>query len=403
MSSTEISLQPSSAISLDSGRLLANPGTIMISAALSMALVFSATFVDQLTSSRLLVVLLALLLWHVLVCPRIRLFRELYLYAAFTGYLMVASVWAPDFVLTLNTLFPVVDFLLVIVLAGALVAYHDRKAVFFGTLIGAVSGSAVYTIVTGFPFRIPDDLPYNAIAAVYLYGFFCVLLYGCFTRAVALPALLAIVMLLHVVVTTSIKTNLSVVLAAAAVAFCYFRQSAILVRRYLVIMLAGIALVVYLVLSNEGATERLQYAAARMEVGIKVLQTREDQSGYGGFDERAYWLKEGLSAWSRNPIFGGGVEAFRFRYGITSHSTAVDLLYNTGLIGFGLFYSMLASLVWRLLKPGRSVARGVKATVLAVVASYVFVSLSGLVYYQLFLGLLVAASAVLLDSRNTDA
>jgi O-antigen ligase len=380
--------------------LVANAGTIMLAAVLSMSLVFSVTFVDQVTSSRLLVLLIALLVWHVLVCPRIRLFRELYLYAGFAAYVMVASIWAPDFVLALNTLFPVLDFLLVMVLAASLVAYHDRRSVFFGLLAGLLAASAAYTYIVGFPLRIPEDFSYNAIASIYLYGLFSVLLYGCFSRSIAIPAVLATLMLLHIVVTTSIKTNLAVVLAAAVVTAFYFRQTAILARRYVLFLLVGLAMVAYLVLSTEGAVERLQYAGARMEVGIKVLQTREDQSGYGGFDERAYWLREGLNAWVRNPLFGAGVEAFRFRYGITSHSTVVDLLYNTGLLGFGLFYSMFASLLWRLLKAGQRVPKGVKATILAVLVSYAFVSLSGLVYYQFFLGLLVAASAVLLTSRD---
>jgi O-antigen ligase len=166
-----------------------------------------------------------------------------------------------------------------------------------------------------------------------------------------------------------------------------------------------LAAIAFAIATNPAAVERVQSGFARVSLGIAVLQNRESMPGYSGFEEREYWMHEGVRGWSRNPVFGYGTEGFRAHFGITSHSTPVDLLYNTGIIGFSLFYAMFGSLAWRLLTlrhPNPSM-RSIYALVLAGVICQVFISLSGTAFYQTFIAIFVATSAALLSRYRTRA
>jgi O-antigen ligase len=134
----------------------------------------------------------------------------------------------------------------------------------------------------------------------------------------------------------------------------------------------------------------------RVLVGVQVLQSREDVAGYSAFAERDYWKRAGIDGWKQNPIFGYGTEAFRDDYGITSHSTPIDLLYDHGLIGLVLFYSVFASLMWRLLQLEHRRFTGQRSLIFAGVVCYVFVSLSGTVHYNSFLAAFIGISSALL-------
>jgi hypothetical protein len=153
---------------------------------------------------------------------------------------------------------------------------------------------------------------------------------------------------------------------------------------------------VYYVSSNPDLTDRVQNGFARVSTGVNVLTNREEDSGRVGLETRQGWQREGLKGWYVNPVFGHGVEGFRAEFGITSHSTPIDLLYNAGLIGFGLFYAMLASIAWRLLRAHGARWRGVRGRIAVFLFAYTFISLSGLIYYEQFLAIFIGVSAGLL-------
>jgi len=137
----------------------------------------------------------------------------------------------------------------------------------------------------------------------------------------------------------------------------------------------------------------------RVGLGIEVLQAREDVAGYTGFERRSAWQQQGLSEWTDNPLFGYGVEAFRSKYEITSHSTFVDVLYNSGLIGFLLFYGIVISVAWRLLRADDSVPEATRAVILALGCCYLFMTLAGNIHYSAFLAVFIVVSTALLGRR----
>ena len=93
----------------------------------------NVTFVESFNSSHMLVVFVALLGLHVLTCPRLLLCREFVLYAALVAYLGLSTLWSPgDRALADNTITPALDFLLIMLLFGSLLTFHDERAVLTG-------------------------------------------------------------------------------------------------------------------------------------------------------------------------------------------------------------------------------------------------------------------------------
>jgi O-antigen ligase len=223
---------------------------------------------------------------------------------------------------------------------------------------------------------------------------------SCFKRSRVLLPVIAAVAMLHIVATTSIKANLGVVLGLIAAGIMYSGHFGRLLRRKILILTALVFGLGFAVASNQGLIERVVGGVQRVTIGVQVLQARGDVSGYSGFGERDYWKQMGIEGWKQNPVFGYGTEAFRDDYGITSHSTPIDLLYNFGLIGLILFYGVFATLIWRLMQLDNRRASGQRALILGGVVCYAFVSLSGTLHYNAFLASFIGISAALLTAHG---
>jgi hypothetical protein len=90
------------------------------------------------------------------------------------------------------------------------------------------------------------------------------------------------------------------------------------------------------------------------------------------------------------------VEAFRAEYGFTSHSTFVDLMYNSGLLGVALFYGLLLSVALRLRITRGTCSRDTRIVVLGGLACSLFISLSAPVHYSATLGAFLGLSIAML-------
>jgi hypothetical protein len=299
---------------------------------------------------------------------------------------------------------PAINFILIMIVFGSLITFHNIPSVLAGALCGFAVGAALYTLTVGFPLTYPKEFSYNAIASMYLYGLFVALMYSCFRRSSSLILMaIAIVIMMHIVATTSIKANLGVALGLVAAGMMYFRYFARLLRRRVLMLILLPCVLGLAIASNSRLVEAIARGGQRVSIGVNVLQAREDVGGYTGFEERGYWKQIAIEGWRINPVFGYGTEAFRKDYGITSHSTPVDLLYNFGLIGMGLFYGVFASLIWRLLKMADRELSSQRALILGGIVCYVFVTLSGTMHYNIFLAAFVGISVALLTLHGRAA
>ncbi len=383
-------------------RIAARLCAFILAAAASLSMTLSA-YTEELRPTRVGAVLAGLVALHLVWHPRIIWRREFTFYAYLVAYMFITLMWTNDVDLAMNTLVPAINFLLVMIFFGSLIDFNNVPAVLVGALCGFVVGAAVYTITQGFPFSYPDQFSYNAIANMYFFGLFVTLMYSCFKRSNGVLLAIAVVIVLHIVATTSIKTNLGIALGLTAAGIMYFRHYGRLLRRKILILAVLVCGLGFAVASNRGLVDKMVHGVERVTVGVEVLQARKDVSGYSGFGERDYWKQMGIEGWKQNPVFGYGTEAFRDDYGITSHSTPIDLLYNYGLIGFVMFYGMFASLMVRLLQLDVERFSSQRALMLAAVVCYIFVSLSGTMHYNIFLAAFIGISAALLTGHRDAA
>jgi hypothetical protein len=369
--------------------------TFLLGAA-SMLIVTTNEYGDLSHPTMLTAELLLLLALHTVRYLGIWISREVLLYVGLVAYSALSVAWTENMHVAVATLPALANCLLVLVLFSCLAAYHDTYALLLGMAAGFAAAAVFYTLSSGFPFSYPDDFSYNTIAIMYLTGLFIVAVLGAYRRWLVVPLGVGALLLLLIMATTSIKTNLGVALGIGCATLLYFKPTAkTLIRAVLVVAVLG-AGAAYAVRSDPALQEKVENGFGRVSLGVAVLTNREGDSGRTGLGNRRGWEKEGLKGWAANPVFGNGMEAFRADFSTTSHSTPIDLLYNYGLIGFGLFYGMFASLALRLLKARNPEFRGVRARMVAALVAYSFISLSGLIYYEQFLAIYIAVSTALI-------
>jgi hypothetical protein len=348
--------------------------------------------------------MLGLLIFLTLLAHRkLLLTRELALYSFFTAYMFLTLIWTPSVDDGMNTLLPALDFILLAILFGSLVAFFDLGAVLAGSLGGFVLGAFLYTRIAGFPFVYPPDFSYNTFAGMYLFGLYITLLFGWYTRWKFLTLMIALVIMLHIAATTSIKTNLGIALGAIAAALVYAGSFLRVLRRNVVPLSIVVAALVFAVMTNDALLERVQLGLDRVSRGVEILQRREDVAGNTSFNDRSDWQSLGIKGWERSPLFGNGVEAFRSDNAVTSHSTPVDLLYNTGAIGFALFYGMFVALGIRLTQVRGPALGSLPALIFAGLVCYSFITLSGTMHYNSFMAVFFAVSAGLLRRHEVGS
>jgi hypothetical protein len=399
---SEVTAGESSAISGWVNHLLNLFGSFVLSAIAAIALIANI-IVETFNPARLGAVLVVLLVLHLFRYPRFFFSREIGLYASFAGYMLISLLWTNDIELATNTLLPTIDCVLVMLLVGALATFHDLRAVLAGLLSGFLVCAGYYDLTRGFPFVRPDEFSYNAVAGMFLFGLVITLTFGWVARMRILPLVLAPILMLHIAATTSVKTNLGVLLGAIAACVFYFAHFIALMRRNAIPLVIVAGLIVYAGASNEGIIDTVQAGIDRVTLGANVLIAREDRTGVTEFGARKGWEESGIAGWAENPVFGHGVEAFRDDFGMTSHSTPIDVLYNAGLIGIALFYGIFASIALRLYQTRASRLGNLRALLLAVLVCYAFISLSGTMHYSTYLAVFIAICSALLvpeQARN---
>lgn len=375
---------------------MGNSGSMILAALVVFAITINAAFYEAFPSTHLSVVLAGTFVLHLIRHPHILFCRETVLYVCFFAYMLVELSWTNDLRLATNTIWPAANFILVLVLVGSLVRFHNFYSVIIGFLIGSLTGAIAYTMIIGFPLVYPVEFSYNAVAGMYLFGLFLAMLVASFSRIASFPIAIALAFLSLTLATTSIKTNLGIVVGFAVAATVHFRHTYIAVFNKLGGLAVVVGILCFVVLTNDDLVERLENGVNRLSLGIQILQAREDLPGYSAFESRTGWLLAGLHGWVGNPLFGHGVEAFRSDTGITSHSTPIDLLYNSGLIGLVLFYSIFVSILWRLHRSRDERITTGRVLILGVTTCYLFISMSGTLHYAPFLAAFIGISVAYL-------
>ena len=242
-------------------------------AALATYLVTSIVYGDLSHPSIISIELVILLGAHALGYLRLWLSREILFNLLFLGYAVLSLAWTDDLKLALITMPTIVNFSFVLIFFSALAAYHELRVMLAGMAGGFVVAALAYTLAAGFPFSYPQDFSYNAIAGMYLFGLFIITVWGAYTGRNLLPLAAAVVLLVLIAATTSIKTNLGAALGISLSGLLYFKRSVkSVVRGTLVLAVVAVA-VAYAVSSNPELLERVQNGFERVSLGVGYSPT----------------------------------------------------------------------------------------------------------------------------------
>lgn len=124
-------------------------------------------------------------------------------------------------------------------------------------------------------------------------------------------------------------------------------------------------------------------------------------SGSDSDNYRLSLAKQGLDIFSLNPLLGSGTGASRHYFGTYSHNNYVEILMNTGIIGFVVFYSSNVNILFRLITSdnGKSVF---KVCGILIIIAHLLLGF-GLVYYYDRYDQIMIAVASAFASLNLQA
>lgn len=124
---------------------------------------------------------------------------------------------------------------------------------------------------------------------------------------------------------------------------------------------------------------------------------------------RARMIEIGLEGWTRAPLFGHGLDTFKYFNRETTghfyyaHNNYVELLYDLGLVGFVLYYSFVVYLIKKLMKIPREYL-SYKMLGLGLIVELFVYDLGGISFYQAFSICILAvvfAIIVIVDRKIT--
>lgn len=121
-------------------------------------------------------------------------------------------------------------------------------------------------------------------------------------------------------------------------------RNAFFKKTLLAILGIGILLVIVYAIKN---FEMFRAISLRFDELIALLTSG---AGNESDNARVSLIEGGLAVFSSYPLLGAGTAASYYYFGVYAHNNYVEILMNTGIIGFLIFYSSYAVVLFRLLK-----------------------------------------------------
>ena len=134
----------------------------------------------------------------------------------------------------------------------------------------------------------------------------------------------------------------------------------------------------------------------------------EGSTADGSSEARAYMIEKGLEVWLEHPLFGAGTYSSQYYFGVYSHNNYVELLMNSGLIGFLVFYVPQTIGLFRFFVHYKSYKENSKlAGMLFALLVGIVVCSIGMVYYydryfMILLAVIIAATSYLKKQPDTQ-
>lgn len=125
----------------------------------------------------------------------------------------------------------------------------------------------------------------------------------------------------------------------------------------------------------------------------------------GSLNIRSDMIQWGWKWFKERPLFGYGIDNYRFLYGSIgsgndySHNNIIELLVGTGIVGAALFYFANMIVIRELLKASKTISKKEVYSLcycyIAIIAGYMFMSVGQVYYYDKDIGCLLAIGSVI--------
>lgn len=183
-------------------------------------------------------------------------------------------------------------------------------------------------------------------------------------------------------------------LAMLFVFYLFVSARGIKVFRAVVISVAFSIVAYYLIMNWEPAYNVL---GSRVETLLRGLA---GGNGDGSFNWRRLMLEEGWRYFKENPVFGYGIDSFRYMFGIEkgletySHNTFIEILVSGGMVGFLLYYSLYVFILLKLWKYAIRKKEPLAITIFVVNLASLIGQFSSMAYYEMETYLLLACGVL---------
>lgn len=192
----------------------------------------------------------------------------------------------------------------------------------------------------------------NLVALTFLIPF-CFTVNDIYEKKRRLFNLLAIVVFSYVIMLTGSK---KAIFAAVLFVFVFsLVKAGRITKRMRAIIIVGI-LVVFLYNLVMNVEILYNVLGHRIQTMIKTFASEDSANVNNSTGKRGGMIIFGLKEFLRSPLWGRGLNAFRILYGketgfyTYSHNNYVELLVNTGVVGFCVYYSLLGRTVGYFIK-----------------------------------------------------
>jgi O-antigen ligase len=129
----------------------------------------------------------------------------------------------------------------------------------------------------------------------------------------------------------------------------------------------------------------------------------------GSINTRTDMIKWGWEWFKERPLFGYGIDNYKYLYGyinsegdVYSHNNIIELMVGTGIVGTALFYIANIIVIKDLLKASKITSKLLCYSFIAIIAGYIFMSVGLIYYYGKHISIILAVGSIIYRLSKTE-
>ena len=129
----------------------------------------------------------------------------------------------------------------------------------------------------------------------------------------------------------------------------------------------------------------------------------------GSINTRTDMIKWGWEWFKERPLFGYGIDNYKYLYGyinsegdVYSHNNVIELMVGTGIVGTALFYIANIVVIKDLLKASKLTSKLLCYSFIAIIAGYIFMSVGLIYYYGKHISIILAVGSIIYRLSKTE-